>query len=74
VHRRKRERKPCEGMMLRQGGSRAEWLANQPMLDLIATMDDATSKIYSASLVEEEGTDVPGVAPRCSPLTGWHRG
>ena len=27
-----------------------------PALDLIVTMDDATSKIYSAFLVEEEGT------------------
>jgi hypothetical protein len=28
----------------------------QPSLDLIATMDDATSEVYSAFLVEEEGT------------------
>jgi hypothetical protein len=56
VHRRKRERKPCEGMMLHQDGSRAPWLAGQPALDLIVTMDDATSTIYSAFLVEEEGT------------------
>jgi len=56
AHRRKRERKPCEGMMLHQDGSRAAWLAGQPELDLIVTMDDATSTIYSAFLVEEEGT------------------
>ena len=56
AHRRKRERKPCEGMMLHQDGSRAAWLAGQPGLDLIVTMDDATSTIYSAFLVEEEGT------------------
>ena len=56
AHRRKRERKPCEGMMLHQDGSRHEWLAGEPMLDLIVTMDDATSTIYSAFLVEEEGT------------------
>lgn len=56
AHRRKRERKPCEGMMLHQDGSRAEWLDGQPGLDLIVTMDDATSTIYSAFLVEEEGT------------------
>ena len=42
--------------MLHQDGSRAAWLANQPMLDLIVTMDDATSKLYSAFLAEEEGT------------------
>jgi hypothetical protein len=56
AHRRKRERKPCEGMMLHQDGSRHEWLAGQPQLDLIVTMDDATSRIYSAFLIEEEGT------------------
>ena len=56
AHRRKRERKPCEGMMLHQDGSRAAWLAGRPALDLVVTMDDATSTIYSALLVEEEGT------------------
>jgi transposase len=56
AHRRKRERKPCAGMMLHQDGSRAEWLGGQPTLDLIVTMDDATSVVYSAFLVEEECT------------------
>ena len=56
VHRRRRERKPCVGMMLHQDGSRHEWLAGQAACDLIVTMDDATSAIFSAFLVEEEGT------------------
>jgi transposase len=56
AHRRKRPRKPCIGMMLHQDGSRFAWLAGQADLDLIVTMDDATSEIYSAFLVEEEGT------------------
>jgi len=56
AHRRKRERKPFEGMMLHQDGSRAAWLAGVAPLDLIVTMDDATSTVYSAFLVEEEGT------------------
>ena len=56
AHRRKRERKPFEGMMLHQDGSRAAWLGGEPGLDLIVTMDDATSTIYSAFLIEEEGT------------------
>ena len=56
VHRRRRPRKPCVGMMLHQDGSRHEWLAGQAACDLIVTMDDATSEIYSAFLVEEEGT------------------
>ena len=50
AHRRKRERKPCEGMMLHQDGSRAAWLGEGSALDLIVTMDDATSTIYSASM------------------------
>ena len=37
-------------------GSRHEWLEGQPALDLIVTLDDATGAIYSAFLVEEEGT------------------
>ena len=55
-HRKKRERKPCAGMMLHQDGSREVWLAGQPAMDLIVTMDDATSEIYSAFLIAEEGT------------------
>jgi hypothetical protein len=43
-------------MMLHQDGSRHRWLEGQPALDLIVTLDDATSAIYSAFLVEEEGT------------------
>jgi hypothetical protein len=42
--------------MLHQDGSRFAWLSGAPELDLIVTMDDATSTIYSAFLVEEEGT------------------
>jgi hypothetical protein len=43
-------------MMLFQDGSTHAWLEGRPPLDLIVTMDDATSEIYSAFLVEEEGT------------------
>ena len=43
-------------MMVHQDGSRHEWLPGQPALDLIVTMDDATSEIYSAFFVDEEGT------------------
>jgi transposase len=56
AHRRKRERRPLPGMMLHQDGSRHAWLEGQPALDLIVTLDDATGEIYSAFLVEEEGT------------------
>jgi hypothetical protein len=43
-------------MMLHQDGSRHQWLEGQPALDLIVTLDDATGAIYSAFLIEEEGT------------------
>ncbi len=56
AHRRKRPRKPCAGMMLHQDASMHAWLAGHAPLDLVVTMDDATSEIYSAFLVEEEGT------------------
>jgi transposase len=56
AHRRKRPRRPIPGMMLHQDGSRHAWLQGRPALDLIVTLDDATSAIYSAFLVEEEGT------------------
>jgi transposase len=57
AHRRKRERKPLPGMMLHQDGSRHCWVPGcAEALDLIVTLDDATGAIYSAFLVEEEGT------------------
>src|SRR5271167_2459628 len=51
AHRRKRPRRPLPGMMLHQDASRHTWLAKQPPLDLVVTMDDATSGMYSALLV-----------------------
>lgn len=57
AHRRKRERRPMAGMMLHQDGSQHRWIPGLPgELDLIVTMDDASNEIYSAFLVEEEGT------------------
>ena len=56
-HRKKRARRPLIGMMLHQDGSRHRWIPGLAAdLDLIVTMDDADSRIYSAFLVEEEGT------------------
>ena len=55
AHRRKRPRRPMVGMMLHQDGSRHEWIAAETG-DLIVTMDDASSEIYSAFFVAEEGT------------------
>jgi transposase len=56
AHRKKRPRRPIRGMMLHQDGSRHVWIEGLPAMDLIVTLDDATSEIYSMILVEEEGT------------------
>jgi transposase len=56
AHRKKRPRRPMRGMMLHQDGSRHMWLEGLPAMDLIVTMDDATSEVYSMILVAEEGT------------------
>lgn len=56
AHRRKRPRRPLPGMMLHQDASRHVWVADEPACDLVVTMDDATSAIYAAMLVAEEGT------------------
>jgi transposase len=57
AHRKRRPRRPMVGMMLHQDGSRHAWLpGSDRQLDLIVTLDDATSGLYSAFLVEEEGT------------------
>ena len=55
AHRRKRPRRALPGMMVHQDGSRHEWVPGC-WWDLIVTMDDATSEIYSAFFVAEEGT------------------
>lgn len=55
AHRKKRPRKPWPGMMLHQDGSTHEWVPGCQW-DLIVTLDDATSELYSAFFVEEEGT------------------
>jgi transposase len=55
AHRKKRPRRPMVGMMLHQDASRHGWLPGRQD-DLVVSMDDATSAIYSAFLVDEEGT------------------
>ena len=55
AHRRKRPRRPMVGMMLHQDASSHEWVPGA-FWDLVVTLDDATSEIYSAFFVAEEGT------------------
>jgi len=58
VHRKKRDRRPLKGMMVFCDGSPHEWMPLLPgqKQDLIAFLDDATSELYCAYLVDEEGT------------------
>ena len=57
AHRKKRPRRPMVGMMLHQDASTHAWLAGDAgKQDLVVTMEDATSEIYSIFLVDEEGT------------------
>lgn len=55
-HRRRRERKPLAGMMMHIDGSRHRWFGDERWHDLIVLMDDATSEICYARLVEAEST------------------
>jgi hypothetical protein len=57
AHRKKRPRRPMVGMMLHQDASTHAWLPDDTRkYDLVVTMEDATSALYSAFLVDEEGT------------------
>jgi hypothetical protein len=56
THRRRRERRPLPGMLLHIDASKHAWLGDGRYYDLITIMDDATSEVYYAQLVEEEGT------------------
>lgn len=55
-HRRRRPRRPLPGMLLHIDGSKHRWLSDGRWHDLIVILDDASSEIYYAQLVEEEST------------------
>src|SRR6267378_8280333 len=55
-HRRRRPRRPLPGMLLHIDGSKHRWLNDDRWYDLIVILDDATSEICYAQLVEEEST------------------
>jgi transposase len=56
VHRRRRARRPLPGMLLHVDGSSHAWFQDHRRFDLLVILDDATSEIYYAQLVEEEST------------------
>jgi transposase len=55
-HRRRRPRRPLPGMLLHIDASKHAWFGDGRHYDLITVLDDATSEIYYAQLVQEEGT------------------
>ncbi len=55
-HRGRRARRPMAGMLLHVDGSKHRWFHDDRWYDLIVILDDATSEIYYAQLVEEEST------------------
>jgi transposase len=55
-HRKRRPRRPLPGMLLHMDGSDHRWFQDGRDYDLLTVLDDATSEIYYAQLVEEEST------------------
>ena len=55
-HRKRRPRRPLPGMMLHVDGSTHAWLGGDEHQDLVAILDDATTEVYYAQLVEQEST------------------
>lgn len=55
-HRKRRPRRPLPGMLLHIDASKHRWFQDSRFYDLIVILDDATSEIYYAQLVEEEST------------------
>jgi transposase len=56
VHRKRRPRRSLPGMLLHIDGSQHQWFCDHRWYDLVVIMDDATSEVYYAQLVEEEST------------------
>jgi transposase len=55
-HRKRRPRRALPGMMLHIDGSDHAWFQDERRHELIVILDDATSEIYYAQLVEAEST------------------
>ena len=56
THRKRRARRPLPGMLLHIDASQHQWFGDERWFDLIVILDDATSAIYYAQLVEQEST------------------
>jgi hypothetical protein len=80
-HRRRRARRRLPGMLLHVDCSKHQWFNDERWYDSIVILDDATSEIYYAQLVEEESTatvmaglraviEVKGHSVRCTATGG----
>jgi hypothetical protein len=56
VRRHRHERRLLPGMLLHIDGSQHRWFQDERCYDVLVILDDATSEIYYAKLVEEEPT------------------
>ena len=56
THRRRRARRSLPGMLLHLDGSRHRWFLDDRWYDLLVVLDDATSEVYYAQLVDQEST------------------
>jgi hypothetical protein len=56
THRKRRQRRPLPGMLIHIDASQHQWFCDERWHDLIVILDDATSAIYYAQLVEQEST------------------
>jgi len=63
-HRKRRPRRSLAGMMLHIDGSEHRWFQDNRYYELIVILDDATSEIYYAQLVEAECTQTVMAALR----------
>jgi transposase len=63
-HRKRRPRKPLPGMMLHMDGSEHRWFTEGRKYELIVILDDATTEIYYAQLVDAECTQTVMAALR----------
>lgn len=55
-HRKRRPRRALPGMLLHIDGSEHRWFGDERYYELIVILDDATSEIYYAQLVDAEST------------------
>jgi transposase len=59
-YRRRRERRPLVGMLIHLDASTHEWIAGQPMQDLVVALDDADGRILGVRRAGRHSFHLPG--------------